>query len=194
MVMVQIGICKDIAARGKVPDVIEYLRDAEEQEEKMVLFLHQHSIHDAIKKSFPHAVSVTGQQSLEERQKSIDKFQNDPSCLLILCSLQAAGVGINLTASSRVGFIEQGWHAAIMDQAEDRVHRNGATGGKSGVIQVINFLASNTYDEKLYNIVNEKREMSDDATGANSTQVDTSVLNGLMELLTYQNQTNEQNK
>lgn len=161
-VMVRIGTLKNIAARGKFKEVIEFIDDLTEQGEKLVLFGHLREVLGKIKEHYPDAVSITGEDSQSSRQVAVDKFQKDPSCKLIICSIQAAGVGLTLTASSRVGFIELGWHPAIMDQCEDRCHRIGQYDN----VTCTYFLGKDTIDEWVYNIISEKRAMANEVVGA----------------------------
>jgi SWI/SNF-related matrix-associated actin-dependent regulator 1 of chromatin subfamily A len=119
-IMVRIGICKNISARGKMNEVIDHIDDVIESGQKIVVFIHQKEISAALKKHYPKAVSVTGDDDMDARQHAVDSFQKDAKTNLIICSIKAAGVGITLTASSRVAFVELPWHPADADQCEDR--------------------------------------------------------------------------
>ncbi|MDO9396724.1 MAG: DEAD/DEAH box helicase, partial [Herbiconiux sp.] len=70
-------------------------------------------------------VSIRGDQSATLRQREIDAFNNDPEVAVAVCSLTAAGVGLNLQAASNVVLAELSWTAAEQTQAIDRVHRIG---------------------------------------------------------------------
>jgi len=175
-VMVRIGILKNISARGKLEACFEWIRDTLDNGEKLILFGHLREVLGSIKKKFP-AVSITGEDSIQERQKSIDRFQNDPGVNLIVCSIAAAGVGITLTASSTVGFIEMGWHPAIMEQAEDRAHRIG----QKDHVNCIYFIGRDTIDEWVYKLIDEKRNMSNLVTGAKD-DVEESIMDSIIEL------------
>jgi SWI/SNF-related matrix-associated actin-dependent regulator 1 of chromatin subfamily A len=179
-VMVRIGKLKDISARGKLAGgVREFIEETiYDNQEKLVLFAHQHKVFDQLHAWFPEAVTVTGRDTMEERQKSIDAFQNDPKCKLILCSIQAAGVGITLTASSRVSFVELGWHSAIHDQAEDRCHRIGQVDS----VQCTYFIGKDTIDEWVFELIEKKRSMVADITGGNLDAVQTSVVEDIIHL------------
>lgn len=161
-VMVRIGILKNISARGKLADVKEFIQETIDSGEKLVVFLHLKEVFHKLKMMFPFSVSIVGENTQAERQSAVDAFQNNPDCKLILCSMQAAGVGLTLTASSRVAFVEQGWTAAGHDQCEDRCHRIG----QKDSVQCTYFLGKDTIDEWVYKIIDEKRRITNEITGA----------------------------
>lgn len=160
-IMVRIGVCKNISARGKLNEVFEYVDEVTEAGEKVVVFIHQKEIALKLLERYPQAVSVRGDDKMEQRQIAIDKFQNNQSTNVIVCSIKAAGVGITLTASSRVAFVELPWHPADCDQCEDRCHRIG----QKDSVQVTYFLGSETIDEHIYDIIEKKRLISNEVTG-----------------------------
>ncbi|MDR1340112.1 MAG: DEAD/DEAH box helicase [Prevotellaceae bacterium] len=177
-IMVRIGILKNISARGKLADVVDYVSDVIDSGEKTVLFVHLREVSDTLKRFFPAAVTILGSDDSQTRQRNIDRFQNDADCQLIICSIKAAGVGITLTASSRVAFVELPWHPADCEQCEDRTHRIGQTES----VQCTYFLGKDTVDEWIYGIIAEKRDMTRQITGARE-DVEESVLNGVINLL-----------
>jgi SWI/SNF-related matrix-associated actin-dependent regulator 1 of chromatin subfamily A len=177
-IMVKIGVLKNISARGKLADVIDYVSDVVDSGEKIVLFVHLKEVAETLKKFFPAAATILGMDDSQTRQRNIDRFQNDASCQLIICSIKAAGVGITLTASSRVAFVELPWHPADCEQCEDRCHRIGQTDS----VQCTYFLGKDTIDEWIYKIISEKRAMTRQITGARE-DVEESVVNGVINLL-----------
>lgn len=111
-------------ALAKVPDVIEHLTESLEAG-KIVCFAHHLDVIGLIAAAFPGCGVITGDVTLEDRQKAVDRFQNDAACRLIVCGIKAAGVGLTLTASSHVVFAEIDWVPGTMSQCEDRTHRIG---------------------------------------------------------------------
>lgn len=177
-IMVRIGILKNISARGKIKDAIEYISDVIDSGEKLILFTHLREVQDMIKKSFPAAVTILGDDDTQTRQANVDRFQKDPKVQLIICSIKAAGVGITLTASSRVAFLELPWHPADCEQCEDRAHRIGQVNSVSCVY----LLGKDTIDEHIYDIIDKKRSVSNAITGARD-DVEMSVQSGVINLL-----------
>jgi SWI/SNF-related matrix-associated actin-dependent regulator 1 of chromatin subfamily A len=161
-IMVTIGILKNISARGKLNDVFEFVDDILESGEKLVIFAHLKEVISAIKKQYPQAVTITGDDNQAHRQFAIDSFQQNPDTKLIICSIKAAGVGLTLTAASRVSFVELPWTAADCDQCEDRCHRIG----QKDSVTASYFLGQDTIDEKIYQIIQRKRDIASTITGS----------------------------
>jgi SWI/SNF-related matrix-associated actin-dependent regulator 1 of chromatin subfamily A len=161
-VMVRINILRQISARGKVRDVIEFVKDFRENGKKIILFCSLHEVVDQLKRYFPTAVSVTGRDSQDEKQRAVDAFQNNPKADIIICSIKAAGVGLTLTASSNVAFVEFPWTYADCCQCEDRAHRIG----QKDSVTCYYFLGRRTIDEKVYRIIQEKKNIADAVTGS----------------------------
>ena len=100
-------------------------------------------------------VTLTGKTG--NREKSIQRFNNDPSCRVFVGSLKAGGVGIDLVAASVVIHYDRWWNAAREDQATDRVHRIGQKRG----VQVFKLVTEGTLEEKIAAIILKKRNLMD---------------------------------
>lgn len=181
-IMVTIGILKNISARGKLADVYEFVDDIMESGEKLVLFAHLREVIHAIKAHYPKAVSITGEDDMVTRQHAVDSFQKNPKTQLIICSIKAAGVGLTLTSSSRVAFVELPWTAADTDQCEDRCHRIG----QRDSVTCTYFLGQNTIDEYIYKIIQGKREIAKTITGA-TEQIEENIVDLVANLFNQEN-------
>lgn len=84
---------------------------------------------------------ITGDIPPEERTASVEKFQEGEIDVMI-CTLDAGGVGITLTAADTVIFLERDWTPAVNEQAEDRLHRIG----QDTNVTVIILQAANSVD------------------------------------------------
>jgi SWI/SNF-related matrix-associated actin-dependent regulator 1 of chromatin subfamily A len=141
-------------ALAKVPQVIEHLKDVLEQQDKVVVFAHHRDVIDQIMAAFPgEAVKLTGEDSIDERQKSVDAFQTDPNVKIFVGSIHAAGVGITLTAASHVVFAELDWVPGNITQAEDRLHRIGQT----NTVLVQHLVFDESLDAKIVKTLVEKQ-------------------------------------
>ena len=177
-IMVQMGKLKQISAKGKLPAVKEFIEEILESGEKLVVFANLHEIIDAVADLFPGAVKITGRLTMEQKQASIDAFQNDDKVNLAVCNIKAAGVGLTLTAASRVAFIEYPNHPADCIQCEDRTHRIGQT----NTVQATYFLGLNTIDERSFEIIKEKMEIVNAAMG-DQESMDMQIVSDLLKTI-----------
>ena len=176
-VMVKMGILKQIAARGKIKAVSEFIHDVIDGGEKLIMFAYLKEVVEALKKEFPDAVTVTGSDDIKAKQNAVDRFQNDPECKLIILNYKSGGTGLTLTAASRVGFIEFPWTYADCEQAEDRAHRNG----QKNAVNCYYFLGDKTIDRYMYNVIQTKKDIANEVTGT-TTQIEEDMLNITMNL------------
>lgn len=160
-VMVQMQKLRQIVARGKISAAVEFIQDIIDSGEKLIVFAFLKEVVQEIKKVFPNAVTIVGDNTSQERQDAVDRFQNDPKCQLIVCNYKSAGVGLTLTASSRVAFVEFPWTFADCEQAEDRAHRIG----QKNSVNCYYFLGKNTIDEDIWNLIQTKKDIANDVTG-----------------------------
>ena len=160
-IMVKMGILKQISARGKIKAVAEFVHDIIDGGEKLILFAYLKEVVSALKKEFPKAVTVTGDDSIEQKQAAVDAFQTRKDVRLIILNYKSGGTGLTLTASSRVAFIEFPWTYSDCEQAEDRAHRNG----QKNNVNCYYFLGNGTIDEYMYKIIQTKKSIADGVTG-----------------------------
>jgi SNF2 family DNA or RNA helicase len=123
---------------------------------KVVFFAKHLDVMDAAEAVFAKrgigSTSIRGDQSASARQKAIDAFVNDPDCAVIVCSLTAAGVGINLQVASNVVLAELSWTNAEQTQAIDRVHRIG----QREPVTAWRIIAAQTIDAKIADLIDSK--------------------------------------
>lgn len=112
---------------AKVDAAIDHITDVLENTSKVVVFAHHRDvIHELYKGLYSlGAYVLTGDTTAKGRQFVVDSFQSKPEIRVFIGQIQAAGVGITLTAASTVIFVEQDWVPGNMSQAEDRCHRIG---------------------------------------------------------------------
>jgi hypothetical protein len=128
------------------------------------------------------SVSIRGEQSSTARQEAIDAFNNDPSVGIAVCSLTAAGVGVNLQVSSNVVLAELSWTAAEQTQAIDRVHRIG----QDEPVTAWRIIAAHTIDQKIAELIDQKQGLAAralDGEAVDPTSSDSVQLAALMHVL-----------
>ena len=91
------------------------------------------------------------------RSEIIDRFQNDPATRILLVSLKAGGLGLNLTAASRVIHYDLWYNPAVENQATDRAFRIG----QKRTVFVHRFITKNSFEEKIDAMITSKRELAD---------------------------------
>lgn len=106
-----------------------------------------------------HFVRLDGAMSQTQRQNAVDAFNNDPTVTLFLVSMKAGGLGLNLTAGSRVFLLDPWWNPATEDQAIDRVHRIGQT----REVIVYRFIIEGTVEERILELQEKKRNLAQGA-------------------------------
>lgn len=153
---------RKLSGQGKVEAAVSFIQDTSEP---IVVFAEHHDIVDALLEQIPDAVCVTGRQNAAQKQAAIDAFQAGQR-RVIICSIKAAGVGLTLTASSNVLFVNLPWTMADLSQCESRCHRNGQKNAVNSWILIGNRGDRDTIDTYLYHLIMKKGSMANSITGA----------------------------
>ncbi len=140
---------------------------------KVVFFAKHIDVMDTAERMLAEAglrtVSVRGDQTTRQRQEAIDAFQKDPEVEVAVCSLTAAGVGLNLHAASNVVLAELSWTAAEQGQAIDRVHRIG----QDEPVTAWRILAAGTIDSKIAELIDAKQGLAARALDGSDEDIST---------------------
>ncbi|MCS7306684.1 MAG: DEAD/DEAH box helicase [Thermoguttaceae bacterium] len=100
-------------------------------------------------------VQYHGRISLAGREAAIRRFREDPGCRVLLISYGAGGVGLNLQVANYVFLFDRWWNPAVEDQAICRAHRLGT----DGPVWVTRFLARDTIEQRIQEILDQKRAL-----------------------------------
>ncbi|KAF9195988.1 hypothetical protein BGZ49_002924 [Haplosporangium sp. Z 27] len=92
-----------------------------------------------------------------DRTVALSDFKEKPEIGVILISLKAGGVGLNLTSAQRVYLMDPHWNPAVESQAIDRIHRLGQT----KPVDVIRFIIKESIEENILDLQKRKAELSD---------------------------------
>lgn len=153
--LVKFMTLRSLASKGKVKQATDFIKNFLANGKPLIVFCSLKEIVKALQKQFPDAVRVTGDDNTAEKQAAVDAFQSGEA-QLIICSIKAAGVGLTLTASSNVAFVEFPWTYADCCQCEDRAHRIG----QKNNVNCYYLIGRSTIDQVLYNIIHKKRSIA----------------------------------
>lgn len=143
-----IGVVRRELGLAKVRAAIDHVHDVMKSVHKLVVFGHHR---DVISKLFDglkryNCVRVWGGDPMASRQKAMDSFKSDHSVRVFVAQMQSAGEAIDLSASSMVLFVEQGWVPREMSQAMARVQ---GLGQKADSILVQHLVYEKSLDEHM---------------------------------------------
>ena len=154
---------------------------------KVVFFAKHVGVMDEAEETFARQgvrfSSIRGDQTPTARQANVDAFVNDPGVAVAVCSLTAAGVGLNLQIASNVVLAELSWTDAEQTQAIDRSHRIG----QAEPVTAWRIIAAQTIDARIAELIDSKAGLAARALDGSDQEVSSSVdvqLDALVALLT----------
>jgi SNF2 family DNA or RNA helicase len=146
--------------QAKAQLAADYAAQLQRSVGKVVFFAKHIDVMDRAEAHFAasgiRSVSIRGDQTSTARQQAIDDFNGDPAVGIAVCSLTAAGVGLNLQAASNVVLAELSWTAAEQTQAIDRVHRIG----QDEPVTAWRIIAAHTIDTKIAELIDQKHGLA----------------------------------
>lgn len=164
------------AGEIKLPGIVSWIKDFLDCDGKLVVFAHHRNVVESIHKAFPNSVMLYGGMDANKREQAVQLFQNDPSVRLFVGNIKAAGIGIDLTASSNVAFAELPWTPADITQAEDRCHRIG----QNDSVNVFYMLASDTIDDRMMEVLNNKQLIVDAVLDGKEIETNETIIKELL--------------
>ena len=154
---------------------------------KVVFFAKHIDVMDAAEEAFARQgvrfASIRGDQTPKVRQANVDAFVNDPDVAVAVCSLTAAGVGLNLQVASNIVLAELSWTNAEQTQAIDRSHRIGQT----EPVTAWRIIAAQTIDTRIAELIDGKAGLAARALDGSDEEISSSSdvqLEALAALLT----------
>jgi SNF2 family DNA or RNA helicase len=173
--------------RAKAELAADYAAQLARSAGKVVFFAKHIDVMDAAEEALARqgvrVSSIRGDQTPAVRQKNIDAFVNDADVAIAVCSLNAAGVGLNLQVASNVVLAELSWTDAEQTQAIDRSHRIGQT----EPVTAWRIIAAQTLDARIAELIDSKAGLAARALDGSDEEVSSSAevqLEALVALLT----------
>ena len=151
-------------ASGKTQKLIDILHNIVENDEKVLVFTQYKEmgtiLENIIAQEFNQSpLFFHGSLNVKQREEIIHKFQEDLAEKIMILSLKAGGLGLNLTSASNVIHYDLWWNPAVEDQATDRTYRIG----QDKNVMIHRFITLSTFEEKIDKIIKDKRELANAA-------------------------------
>ncbi|KAL4892197.1 SNF2 family N-terminal domain-containing protein [Aspergillus ambiguus] len=149
----------DILPSTKIRHLMKILR-RESADYKFIVFSVFTSMLDKIEPFLKRAgigfARYDGGMRNDLREASLNKLRNNSGTRVLLCSLRAGALGLNLTAASRVVILEPFWNPFVEEQAIDRVHRLNQTLD----VKIYKLIIKDTVEERILALQDRKRELA----------------------------------
>lgn len=161
----------------KLEKLGEIVKDYAKEGHKILIFSSFKRVIEKVKDNFDKdgitSYVITGDVKGKVRTELVDKFNNDDTnCFLI--TLKSGGTGLNLTGADVVIHLDVWWNPQVENQATDRAHRIGQT----KKVSVIRLITKGTIEEKIIELQNKKRILSENVLNGKSN---TDTLSSLSE-------------
>ena len=147
---------------SKLSDIKQRLGQLAVQGHKALVFSQYTSDHAGVAAAAKYLqefspLTITGDMPQEDRDGAIREFRGRPDHKVLILSLRAGGLGLNLQEASYVFHLDRWWNPAVERQAEDRSHRLGQT----VKVNVLKYSCAGTIEERIDRILEGKQEVFD---------------------------------
>ncbi|TYG87992.1 hypothetical protein ES288_A13G259300v1 [Gossypium darwinii] len=148
----QVDVEKNWVESTKVVVLLQELENLRSSGSKCILFSQWTAFLDLLQIPLSR---LDGTLNLQQREKVIKQFSEDSKIMVLLMSLKAGGVGINLTAASNAFVLDPWWNPAVEEQAVMRIHRIGQTKR----VAIKRFIVKGTVEERMEAVQARKQKM-----------------------------------
>jgi SNF2 family DNA or RNA helicase len=155
---------KIISMSPKLERLLEMIDEVISKGEKAIIFTQFTQMGTILKKVLSYKYNFPilyfhGSVTADKRKEIVDRFQSEKPNTppLLILSLRAGGIGLNLTAATTVFHYDRWWNPAVEKQATDRAYRIGQTES----VNVYKFITADTIEEKIDKLIEEKKELAD---------------------------------
>lgn len=147
---------------GKMEKCVSLVQNIIDNEEKTLIFTQYKEMGDILCQVLNDECNVEplffhGSLNVNQREKLIEDFQNNPETKVMILSLKAGGTGLNLTSATNVIHYDLWWNPAVEDQATDRTYRIG----QEKNVMVHRLITLGTFEEKIDEMLKSKKDLAD---------------------------------
>ena len=174
-----------ISESGKMELLVNILENILGNDEKVIIFTQYVEmgklIQELVSKKFKQEVLfLHGSQTMKEKKRIIDTFQEDENYKIFVATLKTGGTGLNLTAARNVIHYDLWWNPAVENQATDRVHRIG----QDKDVMVYRLITKGTLEEAIDAISKRKVDLAEKSISNDETFLTEMTNEELKEVLT----------
>lgn len=163
--LLELSVLRKWMSFNKISYTKDLVNEYIEQGKKCIIFTNYIEEYDEFMNEYSKiAVGVDGRVKDINRQKAVEKFQNDDKVKVFVGNLKAAGVGLTLTKADMIIFNSIDWVPALVSQAIDRAYRIG----KEGILNVYFPLFENSIDTVMWNSLTNKTNNINQVIGDNT--------------------------
>lgn len=146
---------------GKMEKCVSLIQNIIDNDEKALIFTQYKEMGDILCQILNDECNINplffhGSLNVGQREKLIDKFQNDKETKIMILSLKAGGTGLNLTSATNVIHYDLWWNPAVEDQATDRTYRIG----QEKNVMVHRLVTIGTFEEKIDSMLQSKKDLA----------------------------------
>lgn len=146
---------------GKLEKCISLVQNILENNEKTLIFTQYKEMGDILTQVINEECNIMpsffhGSLNINQREKLIEDFQNNPETKVMILSLKAGGTGLNLTSATNVIHYDLWWNPAVEDQATDRTYRIG----QDKNVMVHRLITLGTFEEKIDEMLKSKKDLA----------------------------------
>lgn len=157
---------------GKLSATCDLLNAINEQGEKTLIFTQYTQMGDLLAEVLSEQLGQSvpflhGGLNIKKRDQLVYDFQKEPQLKTLIISLKAGGTGLNLTAANHVIHYDLWWNPAVEAQATDRAYRIG----QKKNVQVHRLITEGTFEEKINDMINDKKELADLSVSTGETWI-----------------------
>jgi SNF2 family DNA or RNA helicase len=183
----QIGRVIDPTRSGKCVRILEQLDEVLSKGDQALIFTQFRQMGHLLSGMLRHELGrevlfLHGGTPQGARQKMVEQFQEATGKHpILMLSLKAGGVGLNLTAANHVFHFDRWWNPAVENQATDRAYRIGQT----RTVFVHKYVVRGTLEERIDEMIESKTELAENIIGQGErwlTDLDTDQLRDLLTL------------
>lgn len=159
--LVRLQVLIQLVMEGKIKEVELFVKEwieANEDSKLLVFGIHKAPL-QRLSANFENSRLVTGDLSLSKKMSVLEEFKTDPSVQILFANIQCIGTGVNSLQDvcSDAMFIELPFRPSDLDQAVSRIERMG----QKNNINVYYLLSPETIDMKMWNMLSEKKAVTD---------------------------------